>query len=90
MPRLPIPEYIGFKQWSVEIIRLYKNERLPIVIDEDKWEEWGTSIAGIGIFKTNAIPSPSVVKDGRKINTFKTWQDWAKAVYTIMIKVKGK
>ncbi len=61
-----------------------------VLYDEDKWQEWGNIIAGTGIFRENGIPSTTTIKDSKKADNFRNWQEWAKAVYTIMIKVKIK
>jgi hypothetical protein len=85
---LPFPQYISIKSWAAELVRIYKEERLPVLYDEDKWQEWGNIVAGTGIFRTNAIPSTTTIKNAKKTDSFKNWQEWAKAVYIIMIKVK--
>jgi hypothetical protein len=90
MSQLPFPQYISAKQWAAELLRVYRDERLPILYDEDKWKEWANYVAGTGIFRANGIPSATGIKNSKKIDSFKGWQEWAKAVYIIMIKIKTK
>jgi len=87
---LPYPKYISFKQWSGEVIKIYRNERLPIPREGEDWQEWANKIAGVGIFRTNGIPSATTARGSKKANMFKKWDDWAKAVYIVMINAKGK
>ena len=89
MSQLPFPQLISLKQWSAELLRIYKAERLPILRDEEKWQEWANIVAGSGTFRTNSIPSATGIKNAKKTDSFKDWQEWAKAVYIIMIKVKN-
>ena len=84
---LPFPtHFMTAKRWAAELLRIYRYERLPILLEEDKWQEWGAHVAGVGVFKENGIPSPTTVKGSGKVDNFKNWQEWAKAVYIIMIK----
>ena len=85
---LPFPQHISVKRWAAELVRIYKEERLPVLYDEEKWQEWANYVAGTGIFRTNGIPSATEIKNLKKTDSFKDWQEWAKAVYIIMIKVK--
>lgn len=86
---LPFPKDISMKKWACELIRIYKKERLPILVDEEKWQEWANIVAGSGVFRTNAIPSATRVQGSNKVDTYRDWQEWAKAVYTIMINAKN-
>lgn len=88
MSQLPFPKFISVKQWAAELVRIYKSDRLPVLYDENKWQEWANIVAGSGKFRTNSIPSATNVKNSQKTNSFKNWEEWAKAVYIIMIKVK--
>lgn len=91
MSQLPFPTiFMTEKRWAAELLRIYRTERLPILLDEDKWQEWANTIAGIGVFRENGIPSAISIKDSKKADSFKNWQEWAKAVYIIMIKVRPK
>lgn len=78
------PEYISLKDWAGALVADYFNEPLPILENEEKWEEWGTIVATTGVFATNNIPAPSKINEGRKSSGFKDWQEWAKAVYSLM------
>lgn len=88
MSQLPFPQFISVKQWAAELVRIYKKDRLPVLYDETKWQEWANIVAGSGVFRTNGIPAATSIKDSKKADSFKSWEEWAKAVYTIMIKVK--
>lgn len=85
---IPFPSQISFDRWYREILRIYKDERLPIPMPNDDWREIANKMAGIGTFKTNNIPIAASSKSGRKLDMFKTWEDWAKAVYIIMMRTK--
>jgi len=87
---LPFPKYITFEKWSAELIKNYKDERLPVPRAGEEWQEWANKIAGVGVFRTNGIPSATNTKGAKKANQFKNWDDWAKAVYIVMINAKGK
>lgn len=91
MPKtLPFPQFISLKQWSAELLRIYKSDRLPILRDEEKWQDWANTVAGSESFRRNGIPSATNVRKATKNDNFKDWQEWAKAVYIIMIKDKEK
>lgn len=87
---LPFPKYITFNQWAGELIRIYRNERLPIPRDNESWEEWANKIAGVGVFRQNGIPSATTSNKSSKSHNFKNWEDWAKAVYTVMVNSRYK
>jgi len=42
---------------------------------EEKWQEWGISISGIGYFGNSGIPDT---------RNFDNWQDWAERLVGIM------
>ena len=79
------PEYIDIKDWAANLIVDYPDEYLPILEDADKWEDWGSIVAGTGVFARNDIPAPFSVTEGKKKQEFKDWQEWAKTVYNLMI-----
>jgi len=79
------PEYIDIKDWAANLIVDYPDEYLPILEDADKWEDWGSIVAGTGVFARNDIPAPVSVMEGTKKQEFKDWQEWAKTVYNLMI-----
>ena len=87
-PILVYPEHITLKRWAAELIRIYPKDRLPILLDEEKWTEWANMVAGTGTFKRNAVPGGTKIVNNAKQPTFKDWQTWAKQVYSIMIKSK--
>lgn len=81
---VPFPQYISLKRWSAEFLRIYRNERLPILLDEDKWKDWANIVAGYDIFRKKNIPYAS-----GKSHKFENWEDWAKEVYIVLIKNRG-
>jgi hypothetical protein len=89
MNGLTYPDHISLKRWSADLVFRYRYDRLPILTDEDKWQDWANSIVGTGVFKENAAPSASTVKNNANIDNFNDWKEWAKAVYIVMIKVKN-
>ena len=88
MAQLPFPQFISLKRWAAELLCTYRTERLPVLIDEENWQEWANGIAGAALFRSNGVPSATNNKYSKKNNNFKDWQEWAKAVYIIMMKVK--
>lgn len=69
------PEYITLNNWAGNLVADYSTEFIPILQDENKWQEWGAIVASTGIFVQAKLPLP---------NSFKNWQDWAKVVYNLM------
>lgn len=78
------PKYISLKYWAATIMTDYANEPLPILVNEEQWEEWGAIVAGTGIFLRASVPSPFSIVRGKKQQNFKDWQGWAKIMYNIM------
>jgi hypothetical protein len=78
------PEYITLNNWSGALVADYPNAYLPILQDENKWQEWGAAVVGTGIFERSGIPSPFSIVQGTKKENFKDWQEWAKVVYSIV------
>ena len=79
------PEYISIKDWAANLVYDYPKEHLPILEDEEKWEDWAAIVAGTGVFARNDIPAPFSFEEGEKKQEFKDWQEWAKTVYNLMI-----
>lgn len=76
------PEYISFKDFADRFCEEYIEAHLPIVQDENKWVEWGLAVAGNEAFLPYNIPAPAqIANPGKIVPGFKTWQDWAKAMY---------
>jgi len=75
------PEYISLKDWAADLIGTYSKEFLPILEDEDKWQEWGAIVAGTGIFAKAGVPTPFSLVQGKKQADFESWQEWAKIIY---------
>jgi hypothetical protein len=78
------PEYITLNNWSGALAADYPNAYIPLLQDEDKWQEWGAAVVGTGIFARSGVPSPFFIVQGAKKENFKDWQEWAKVVYLIV------
>ena len=68
------PRNHNWDSWCALMNELFASNQLGTT-PEDKWQEWGTSIAGIGYFGNSGIP------DTRGFNN---WQDWAQQLVGIM------
>lgn len=79
---------ISLERWAAELLRVYSDERLPILLDEEKWKDWADVVAGTGIFKRHTIPSATGIKSDEKVDSFKDWEEWAMAVYIKIIKIR--
>ena len=82
------PEFISFEAWSADLIRVFSNEKLPVGVKEDNWQEFAVTLTNTGIFKRANIPPPSIVIMGRKQDSFKSWQEWAKVAYLNILKAR--
>lgn len=78
------PERITLTYWAACLVSDYNTENLPKLEDENSWQEWGTIVAGTGIFLKASVPAPISTKGGEKKEVFKEWDKWAKVVYTIL------
>lgn len=81
------PEFITLNDWTAQLIADYPEEYLPILVDEEKWQDWANIVINTGVFAKVKIPPPFSMSEGSKVQNFKKWQDWAKVVYSIMIDV---
>ena len=79
------PEYISLNDWAAKITEDYPNEIVPILTDEDKWQEWAAVVINTGIFAEAGIPSPFSIDSGEKEDNFNSWQEWAKVFYINMV-----
>lgn len=84
MIKVIMPQYILLEDWAAQLILNYPNEPLPLLENENKWQEWGAVVANTGIFKRAAIPPPFTMNDGQKTVNFETWQKWGEVVYNLM------
>jgi hypothetical protein len=78
------PEYINLNNWGAALVADYPNAYLPLLHDENKWQEWGAAVVGTGIFARSGVPSPFSIAQGVRKENFKNWQEWAKVVYLIV------
>jgi hypothetical protein len=90
MSKIVFPEYISLTRWADTLVGEYPEEQLPILLDENKWAEWASEVAGTGIFSRSNVPKPIVLNLGNKKTDFSNWQDWAKVVYNIMFNEEQK
>ncbi|HUV84864.1 MAG TPA: hypothetical protein VMV86_04095 [Methanosarcinales archaeon] len=84
MIKVIYPEYISIKNWAAALVADYPNEFLPILQDENKWKEWGSTVVSSGAFAKLNIPAPFKIIEGQRKDAFKTWQSWAKVFYLQM------
>ena len=78
------PEYITLNNWAAALVADRPNAFLPLLQDENKWQEWGAAVVGTGVFARSSVPSPFSIVQGAKKEDFKDWQEWAKVVYLIV------
>jgi hypothetical protein len=90
MIRVVWPEYIALKDWAAALTVDFPNENIPLLENEEKWQEWGNIVISTGIFAKAGIPAPFSVKEGKKSINFDKWQEWAKIVYNIMANEPGE
>ncbi len=74
--------------WAGRLTEDYIKYFMPVLIDEEKWQEWGNIVAGTDPFRAAKVPSPSMTNPATEGNA-KTWQDWAKAFYATMANHQG-
>lgn len=86
--RIVYPEYISLKDWAGALMTDYPEAFLPILEDENKWQDWGAAVAASPFFKASRVPTPFSVTAAGKEEKFKSWQEWAKAVYICMNGIK--
>lgn len=79
------PEFVSLKNWSAALVIDFPSELLPILTDENKWQEWAAIVVTTGIFSKYGLPSPYVVKNGIRDSRFREWKEWAKVVYMSLI-----
>lgn len=78
------PYGISLKYWSASLVNDFSEEYLPILEEDNLWQEWGARVAGTGIFLRAGVPSPITIVQGEKKENYKEWDKWAKVVYRIM------
>ncbi len=79
------PRYISLKNWAASLVVDFPNDTVPILEDENKWEDWAAKVIGVGTFAKAGLPAPfTIISPGIKKANFQKWEDWAKVVYSIM------
>lgn len=68
------PRGMSWDSWCSFMNELFASQQLG-TMPEERWQEWGTAVAGIGYFGNSAVP------DTRGFNN---WQDWAQQFVGIM------
>jgi hypothetical protein len=81
MIKVVYPQNITLKHWAACLVYDFKSDNLPLLTNENEFENWGKTVAGSGTFARAGIPSPSIFKTG---TIDQNWVKWAKIVYTIM------
>jgi len=88
--RIIWPEYIDLPHWSASLVADYPQEFLPILDNDNDWQEWGAIIVSTGVFARLGIPAPFSLEEGAKKQEFADWREWAKIVYNLMSNGKTK
>ena len=70
------PRNLSWDQWASLMVEAYAGQQLEIPNKEENWRDWANGFHGIGLFNSDAVPSPS---------TFEKWQDWAQAIVGIVV-----
>jgi len=78
------PYGISLKLWADSLVSDFGEECLPKLEDEKQWQDWGSQVAGTGIFLRASVPPPVTYTKGVKNEVFKEWDKWAKTVFRIM------
>jgi hypothetical protein len=78
------PSNISLEDWSACLVSDFSNENLPVLQDGDDWREWGSLVAGTGIFQKANVPSPYTFDEKEQKELYADWDEWAQTVYTIM------
>jgi hypothetical protein len=60
--------------WCALMSELFAAQQLG-TLPEDRWQEWGNAMAGIGYFMSSGVPDT---------RTFERWEDWAVSLIGIM------
>ena len=79
------PYGIDLIDWADNLIIDYPKSNIPILRDPDEWEEWGAIVAGTDVFAKRGCPSPIKITDQGKVEPYNNWEEWAKAVYAVMV-----
>ena len=64
------PRNLTWDYWCASTAEQFAPQQLGTV-PEDRWQEWGTGLSGIGYFTKSSVPDP---------RGFLKWQDWAFAL----------
>jgi hypothetical protein len=74
------PRNLTWDHWASLMVEAYAGQQLEIPSTEAQWKEWATGFCGIGLFESDAVPSP---------HAFEKWQDWASAVVGAVTLLRG-
>ena len=70
-PRLVIPRHIDVETWCAQLVDGLQIDAGKLR-NAQEWRRWGDAFAGLPEVTQYQIPSP---------NYYKTWQEWADAVW---------
>lgn len=68
------PRGHNWDSWCALMAELFAPQQLG-TLPEDRWQEWGDAMAGIGYFMSSGVPDT---------RTFANWQDWASSLVGVM------
>jgi len=64
------PRNLTWEQWCARTAEQFAAQQLG-TLPEDRWQEWGAGLSGIGYFTKSSVPDT---------RGFSKWQDWAFAL----------
>jgi len=82
------PRYISLRDWTSRLIADFQEEQLPLLDNENTWQEWATTVAGTGIFERAGVPAPFTIEQGEKKSLFSSWENWAEVVYMLIFETQ--
>jgi hypothetical protein len=73
------PTMVTLKQWVASLIVDFPTDNIPILLDEDKWKEWGNTLIQQSSFLINGAPSTNLYDDKFKwaLDVFKCMSNFA-------------
>jgi len=75
------PKYIGLQDWWNALNIDYPQELIPLLANDNDWQQQGKILAGTGVFAQANIPSPSPKEED--------WSEWARSVFLVMMNWRG-
>lgn len=70
------PRYLDLTTWAGFLVQDFGNSMLPILMDEDLWQEWAMRVVEAPAFSNGGAPRP---------DQFPGWQPWAERLIGLSI-----